>query len=194
MEAVSPQELVDPSALALLQAGQPFCATDPELMMLRQRARRTAHELHVTPPDEHLKRLRILSTLFGEIGDDPEIDGPLHVEFGRHVVAGRHLVVEPGCVLVDVGPITIGDRVRIGAGAQLQAVIRPTKPGHRARRFEQAAPITIEDDVWIGGQSTICAGVTVGAGSILAPGSVVMEDIPAGVYAGGNPCRVLREI
>jgi maltose O-acetyltransferase len=175
-------------------AGHPFCATDPELMMLRQRARRTAHELHITPPDEHLKRLRILSTLFGEIGDDPDVDGPLHVEFGRHIVAGHHLVIEPGCVLVDVGRITIGDRVRLGAGAQLQAVIRPMKPAHRARRFEQAAPITIEDDVWIGPQAVVNAGVTIGAGTVVAPGSVVMESLPAGVYAGGNPCRAVREL
>jgi len=184
----------EPSAYDRLRAGQPYRAADPELALLRQRARRLAREYNATPEDQHLTRVRLLASLFGALGDDPEVDAPLYVEYGRHVFAGRGFTAGPGCALVDAGRITLGDHVRLGAGVHLYAVARPLNPEHRAAGYEQAAPVVVGDHVWIGGNSIVNPGVQIGAGTTIGPGSVVLEDIPAGVFAAGNPCRVLRAL
>lgn len=183
-----------PSPLDLLQTGKPYRASDPELAILRQRARRLAREFNATPEDEHHERLRLLASLFGALGDDADVDAPLHVEYGRHIFAGNGLVVGPGCVLVDAGKITLGDHVRLGPGVHLYAVARPHNPEHRAAGYEQAAPIIIGDHVWIGGGTLVNPGVSIGAGTTIGPGSVVLEPIPAGVFATGNPCRVVQPL
>jgi len=183
-----------PSALDLLQSGRPYLASDPELALLRQRARRLAREFNATPEDEHLARVRLLASLFGALGEGAEVDAPLHVEYGRHVFAGEGLALGPGCVLVDAGRITLGDHVRLGPGVHLYAVARPHDPRHRAEGFEQAAPIVLGDRVWIGGGTLVNPGVSIGAGTTIGPGSVVLEPIPAGVFATGNPCRVIQPL
>jgi maltose O-acetyltransferase len=185
------EERAEPSALQKLVAGQPFIETDVELAMLRQHARKLAREYNQTPEHEHMVRTHILASIFGSLGENPEIESPLYVEYGRHVYAGHRLTVGPNCAFYDVGRIMMGDDVRLDAGVQLYAVARPSKPDLRSRGYAQAAPITIEDHVWIGGQAVVNPGVTIGAGTTIAPGSIVMEDIPAGVYAAGNPCKVV---
>lgn len=182
------------SALDRLRAGQPFSWSDTELAVVRMHARKLVREFNSTPEDRHLIRLRMLASLFGSLGVDPDVEAPLFVEFGRHVFAGDRLAVGPRCTLVDVGRITLGSDVRLDAGVHLFAVVRPLNAQHRARGFAQASPITIGDGVWIGGCSVINGGVTIGDGTTVAPGSVVMEDLPAEVYAAGNPCRVVREL
>jgi maltose O-acetyltransferase len=180
------------TALERLESGQPYMPADAELILVRQRARRLTREYNATGDDLHLLRNRLLASLFGALGDDPDIEAPLFVEYGRHVFAGDGLVVGPHCVLIDAGRITIGNEVRLGPAVHLYAVSRPLRPEHR--KWEQAAEITIGDGVWIGGHSVVNPNVTIGSGSTIAPGSVVIEDIPAGVYAGGNPCRIIREL
>jgi maltose O-acetyltransferase len=184
----------EPSPYDRLRAGQPYCALDPELALLRQRARRLAREYNATPEDEHLTRVRLLASLFGGLGDDPDVDAPLHVEYGRHIFAGHGFATGPGCFLMDAGRITLGDHVRLGAGVHIYAVARPLNPEQRAAGYEQAAAVVIGDHVWIGGNSIVNPGVQIGAGTTIGPGSVVLEDIPAGVFAAGNPCRVLRSL
>lgn len=192
MQPDAPADAV--TALDLLRAGRPYRASDPHLQHLRRRARRLARTFNATPEDDHLGRLGLLASLFGEIGADPEVDAPLHVEYGMHVTLGDHVVIGPGCVLVDAGRITIGHRVRLGAGVHLCAVARPHDPRLRAEGFEQAAPIVVGDDVWIGNGTLVNPGVAIGAGSTIGPGSVVLESVPPGVYATGNPCRVVRSL
>ncbi len=193
--AVAPDPpAAEPSALDLLRAGKAYRADDPELIMLRGRARRLAREYNAAPEAEHTQRLRLLASLLGAVGDGPDVDAPLSVEYGRNVFAGRRFVAGPNCVLVDAGRITLGDDVRLGPGVHIYAVARPLDPAQRAESFEQAAPVVIGDGVWIGGGSIINPGVSIGAGTIIGPGSVVLEAIPAGVFATGNPCRVVREL
>lgn len=182
------------SALELMQCERPFRASDPELVLLRQRAQRLLREFNTTPPEQHLPRMRMLASLFGALGEDAEVEGPLFVTYGRNVHAGSGLRLGPNCVLEDVGSIGIGDHVRLGAGVQLCAVARPLRAEHRAGDWQQAAHIALRDHVWIGNGSVVNPGVTIGAGTVVGPLSVVMEDLPPGVLAAGNPCRVVREL
>jgi maltose O-acetyltransferase len=98
------------------------------------------------------------------------------------------------CVILDVVPVAIGDRVQIGSAVQILAADHPSDPQTRASGLENGRPVAIGDDAWIGSAAVLCPGVTVGRGSIIGAGSVVTRDIPAGVLAVGNPCRVLREL
>jgi maltose O-acetyltransferase len=182
------------SALDRLREGLPYESTDPELILIRQKARRLTREYTDVPDGSLTARTRVLASLFDLLGDRPEIDAPFFCEYGRHVQVGDDFVAGPNCVFVDAGLITIGDRVRFGPGVHIYAVARPLDPTQRAAGFEQAAPVTIGDDVWIGGGSIVNPGVTIGEGSTVGPGSVVLNDVPPGVFASGNPCRVVREL
>lgn len=183
-----------PSALDRLRGGLPHRSTDPGLIMLRQKARALVREFNATPEAQMTARLRTLASLFGALGTNPEIDAPFFCEYGQHIHIGDDFVAGPNCVLTDVGKITIGDRVRLGPGVHLYAVARPFDPAQRAEGLEQAAPISIGDDVWVGGGTIVNPGISIGAGTTIGSGSVVLEDVPAGVFACGNPCQVVREL
>jgi len=182
------------SALDRLREGLPYASTDPELILIRQKARRLTREYTDVPDEALTARTRVLASLFDLLGDRPEIDAPFFCEYGRHVQVGDDFVAGPNCVFVDAGLITIGDRVRLGPGVHLYAVARPLDPKKRASGLEQGAPISISDDVWIGGGSIVNPGVSIGAGTTVGAGSVVLNDLPPNVFASGNPCRVVREL
>ena len=98
------------------------------------------------------------------------------------------------CVVLDCNIVRIGDRVLLGPQVQIYTATHPMDPEVRRNGWEMAYPVAIEDDVWIGGGATILPGVTIGAGSTVGAGSVVTRDVPAGVFAAGNPCRVIRQL
>lgn len=183
-----------PSDLDRLRAGLAHRSTDPGLIIIRQKARKLVREFNALPEDQHTARTRTLASLVGALGERTEVDAPIFCEYGQHIHLGDDFVAGPNCVLVDVGKINIGDRVRLGPGVHVYAVARPLDPAQRAEGLEQAAPVTIGDDVWVGGGSILNPGVTIGAGTTIGSGSVVLENIPAGVFACGNPCRVVREL
>ena len=95
---------------------------------------------------------------------------------------------------LDVAAITIGDDVQIGPNVQLLTATHPLEPQPRRDKWEAAEPITIGDNVWLGGGVIVCPGVTIGADTVVGAGSVVTRDLPAGVVAVGSPARVLREL
>jgi maltose O-acetyltransferase len=183
-----------PSALDRLHDGLPYKSNDPSLVLIRQKARRLVREYNAAPEDSMTARTRLLASLFDTLGVRPDVDAPFFCDYGRHIRLGDDFIAGPNCVLVDAGLITIGDRVRFGPGVHIYAVARPLDPTQRAAGFEQAAPVTIGDDVWIGGGSIINPGVAIGAGTTVGAGSVVLQDLPERVFASGNPCRVVREL
>ena len=107
---------------------------------------------------------------------------------------GEDCFLNTGCVILDCAPIRLGDRVQAGPGVQLLAADHPREAERRAADEELACPVTIEGDVWLGAGAIVCPGVTIGAGTVIGAGSVVVGDVPAGVVAGGNPCRAIREV
>ncbi|RMI09549.1 sugar O-acetyltransferase [Cellulomonas triticagri] len=142
--------------------------------------------------DEGAARL-ILTELLGTLGEGSGIRPPLYVDYGKHLHIGARTFVNFNLTALDVAPITIGDDCMIGPNVQLLTPTHPVDPQPRKDKLEGAQPITIGDNVWLGGGVIVCPGVTIGDNSVIGAGSVVVKDIPANVVAVGNPARVVRE-
>ncbi|MBX6391114.1 MAG: sugar O-acetyltransferase [Frankia sp.] len=175
-------------------AGELYHADDPQLTADRLRAARLRERFNATSATETALRAEILAELLGSVGERVEILPPFHVDYGYQTTIGPGTFVNTGAVLLDVARITIGADVQIGPGVQLLTPTHPLDPALRRTGREAGEPITIGDNVWLGGGVIVCPGVTIGENSVIGAGSVVTRDIPAGVVAVGNPARVLRTL
>jgi maltose O-acetyltransferase len=175
-------------------SGELYLATDPELVGMRLRARLLTQSYDATAPDEGERRLVILRELFGALGPGVEIEPPFHCDYGGNVYAGRKLYMNFGCVILDCARVRIGDDVQCGPYVQILTAYHPIEPAARLSGRELASPIRIGNNVWIGAGAIICPGVTIGDGTTIGAGSIVTRDVPAGVLAVGNPCRVVRSL
>jgi maltose O-acetyltransferase len=175
-------------------AGAPYNAVDPELDAMHLRARRLLDRFNTTPAEAADERRALLGELFGAVGPGAEVRPPFFCDYGAHITAGERLFMNYDCVILDCNEVQIGDRVLFGPKVQVYTATHPLRPEERAAGWEMAHPITIGDDVWIGGGAIICPGVTIGKGSTIGAGSVVTRDIPPRVFAAGNPCRIIHEL
>ena len=180
--------------LEKMKAGQLYDYSDPEIYAAHVRAVELCDEYNATTRTQTAERERILRQLFGSLGACPVVEKNIRVDYGFNLHAGDKFFANYDCVFLDVAPITIGNNVMVGPRVCFYAAGHPIAASVRNTGLEFGAPITIEDNVWIGGGVSVCPGVTIGAGSVIAAGSVVTRDVPPGVVAGGNPCRVLRPI
>jgi maltose O-acetyltransferase len=139
-------------------------------------------------------RRQLLEQLLGSVGEATEIRPPLHVDYGRHIAIGARCFANFGLVALDVAPITIGDDVQIGPNVQLLTPTRPVAAEPRRQKWEAALPITIGDNVWLGGGAIVLAGVTIGENTVVGAGAVVTRDLPPNVVAVGNPARAVRSL
>lgn len=146
------------------------------------------------PPSRREERESILRQAFGKVGVNPWIESPFQCDIGYTTKLGDYVYMNHNCVFLDAGGITIGNHVLIGPNVGIYTPEHAFDPALRAQGYEHSEPVTICDNVWIGGSVVILGGVTIGENSIIGAGSVVTHDIPANVIAAGNPCRVLREI
>ena len=175
-------------------AGDLYLADDPEIVEAHCRAGDLMAAYNVTTPREEDERRRLLEELLGAVGEDVVIRPPLHVDYGTQVRVGARTFANFGLVALDVAAITIGEDVQIGPHVQLLTPTHPVEPGPRRDKWEAAAPITIGDNVWLGGGAIVLAGVTIGENTVVGAGAVVTRDLPANVVAVGNPARVVRTI
>ncbi|WP_052847534.1 sugar O-acetyltransferase [Streptomyces avicenniae] len=174
-------------------AGEPYIADDPELSADAARAERLTERFNASRAGEP-GRVGILAELIGDLGEDAYVRPPFRVDYGRYITIGARTFVNTGGVFLDVAPITIGADCQIGPNVQLLTPTHPVEPGARRAKWEAAAPITIGDNVWLGGGVIVCPGVTIGEDTVVGAGAVVTRDLPSGVVAAGNPARVLREV
>ena len=175
-------------------AGDLYLADDPELAAGTLRAARLTKELNDSDPGDAATRRRILTELLGSIGEGTEIRSPLHCDYGFNTHFGARTFVNFGLVALDVARITIGDDVQLGPYVQLLTPTHPLEPAQRREKWEAAEPITIGDNVWLGGGVIVCPGVTIGEDTVVGAGAVVTGDLPAGVLAAGVPARVVRSL
>jgi maltose O-acetyltransferase len=173
-------------------AGELYAAGDPELVADRVRCERLLRAFNGAPDRD--ARERVLAELLAAVGAESEIRPPFWCDYGFNITIGDGVFANFNCVFLDVVAITIGDRVQLGPGVQLLSADHPRDAEARASGLENGLPITIEDDVWLGGGAIVCPGVTIGRGTVIGAGSIVTRDVPAGVIAAGNPCRVIREL
>jgi maltose O-acetyltransferase len=176
-------------------SGVPYQANDPGLVASRKACRRVLDAFNATRADDSDRRRQLLRELLGSFGEDSEILPRLQCDYGTYISIGANCFVNYDAVLLDCAPITVGDDVSIGPRAQLLAALHPVDD-YEARRqsWESASPIVIGDNAWLAAGVIVCAGVTIGENSVIGAGSVVTRDVPAHVFAAGNPCRVIRRI
>ena len=174
-------------------AGEPYLF-DESLSEDTRRCRELLHRINNAAPDEDDERDALLRELLGSFGDESNIRPPFRCEYGFQIDVGARTFVNVGLVCLDVARVRIGDDVQIGPGVQLLTPTHPLEPGPRRDKWESAEPITIGDNVWLGGAVVVCPGVTIGRDTVVGAGSVVTRDLPPGVLAVGNPARVVRSI
>jgi maltose O-acetyltransferase len=175
-------------------AGEAYLASDPELVRARARARRLTRRYNLTTEDELDQRLAILKELCGAVGANVWIEPPFYCDYGTNLFLADGAYMNFGCVILDCNTVRFGKNVKLGPAVQIYAAYHPVPADERLAGPEFAAPITVEDNVWIGGGAIICPGVTIGRNTTIGAGSVVVQDIPANVVAAGNPCRVVRQL
>ena len=137
----------------------------------------------------------LLLKLMGlKYGKDTFIDTPFRCDYGKHITVGKRFYANSYCTIIDVAPVTIGDNVLLGPNVQIITAGHPIHPDSRNSKYEYGIPITIGDNVWIGAGAIILPGVNIGSNTVIGAGAVVTKDIPDGVVAAGNPCRIIKEI
>ena len=174
--------------------GRLYHAGDAALSAARDRAKHLTWRYNQMDPTDWDGRTALLCKLLGCLGADSWIEPPFRCDYGTQITIGDHFFANYDCIFLDVAPIRIGAHVMFGPRVCLYTAGHPTVPEVRDTGLEFGLPITIGDSVWIGGNTVVLPGVTIGSGTIIAAGSVVTKDIPSGVIAAGNPCRILREI
>lgn len=177
-----------------MEAGDLYIAEDPELGELSSRALDLMDAYNETTVRQGPLRRELLGELLGSLGEGTEIRPPFHVDYGHNITIGARCFANFGLVALDVAPITIGDDVQIGPNVQLLTPTHPVEPQARRDKWEAAEPITIGDNVWLGGGAIVCPGVSIGADTVVGAGAVVTKDVPAGVVAVGNPARVIKKV
>jgi maltose O-acetyltransferase len=175
-------------------AGELYDPLDPQLAAERRRARDLLKAFNDSRDDETEKRARLLRELFGAAGDGLWVEPPFFCDYGGNITLGRKVYFNFNCVVLDPAPVRVGDNTLFGPAVQIYTAAHPLGAAERRTGRESARPVVIGPDVWVGGGVVVCPGVTVGAGSVIGAGSVVTRDVPAGVLAVGNPCRVVREL
>jgi maltose O-acetyltransferase len=174
-------------------AGELYDPLDPELIVARSRARALCLFLNVTAEAQRDERREILRQLFGKGGDSVWMQPPFYCDYGTNIELGERVFFNFNCVVLDVCLVKIGDFTLFGPAVQIYTATHPFNAELR-RSQEFAKPIAIGSDVWVGGGAIICPGVKIGSRAVIGAGSVVTRDIPEGMFAAGNPCRVVREI
>ncbi|MFD6033051.1 sugar O-acetyltransferase [Streptomyces griseoincarnatus] len=180
--------------LERMLAGDLYIADDPEIGRRQQRAMRLAARYQATFVEERDQAKAVLAELLGSVGEDVEIRPPLYVDYGSNITVGARTFVNYHLTALDVAAITIGEDCQIGPNVQLLTPTHPVEPQPRRDKLEAARPITIGDNVWIGGGAIVCPGVTIGDNSVIGAGAVVTKDVPANVVAVGNPARPVRSL
>jgi maltose O-acetyltransferase len=172
-------------------AGELYNAQDPQLLAERQRAQLLFQELNATPADQPA-RARLLRELLPHAGAELGLTSPFYCDYGTNITLGDQVFFNFNCTILDVAAVRIGSRTLFGPGVQVYTATHPLDYQERATGLEYAKPITIGEDVWVGGGAIICPGVSIGDRAVIGAGSVVTKDIPADTLAAGNPCRVIR--
>ncbi|MBP2301801.1 sugar O-acetyltransferase [Azospirillum picis] len=174
-------------------AGDLYDALDPELVADRNRVRELCQALNASRDADEVLRRDLCRRIFGKGGDTVWMQPPFYCDYGSNIELGERVFFNFNCVVLDVCRVRIGDYTLFGPGVQILTPMHPLDAALR-RKQEYGKPIDIGSDVWVGGGALILPGVTIGSRTVIGAGSVVTRDVPDGVFAAGNPCRVIREI
>ena len=179
----------------LLHSGQLYLPNGEDIVEEQTKCLDRLYDFNMTRPTEMDKRQALLKEMFAEIGEHCYIEPPLHSNFGgRHVHFGSNIYVNFGLTLVDDTHVYVGDDTLIGPNVVIATAGHPILPELRCQEYQYNIPVHIGRRCWLGAGVIVLPGITIGDNTVIGAGSVVTHDIPAGVVAVGNPCRVLRPV
>ncbi len=173
-------------------AGALYDPLDAGLSEDRLRTRLLIKQFNDTSEDDHTRRSDLLKALVPHAGEGLWLQPPFYCDYGYNIILGEKVFFNFNCVVLDVTYVRIGSRTLFGPNVQIYTATHPMDHSERASGLEYAKPVTIGEDVWVGGSAIICPGITVGDRTVIGAGSVVTRDIPSDVFAAGNPCKVIR--
>lgn len=173
--------------------GELYVAADEQLTQMRLNARTLIHQYNQMIAATTEEKNVVLKQLIGKCSTI-DIQPPFFCDYGVNIIAGENLFMNFNCVVLDCALVTIGNNVQFGPNVQIYTATHPLIASERIKGPELAKPITIGDNVWIGGGAIICPGVNIGENTTIGSGAVVTKDVPANVFAAGNPCRVIKNI
>ena len=176
-------------------SGRLYCSSgDEELTNDFNRCRKLVRLFNNTKEKERDYRQQLIAQILGSCGEYCKFEPPVHFDFGCNTYIGDRFYANVGCVILDVNKVVIGNNVLFGPRVSIFTAGHPIDPDIRVQGLQYGYPITIGNNVWVGGNTVINPGVTIGDNVVIGSGSVVTKDIPPNVVAAGNPCRVIREI
>lgn len=167
---------------------------DPALAGARARCKALCHEHNQLPPGQVERRQALLRQILGRAPQSFFIEQPFYCDYGENIELGEHFYANYNCVILDAARVTFGRNVFVAPNCGFYTAGHPLDAGRRNQWLEYALPICVGDDVWIGAGVQVMPGVTIASNTVIGAGSVVTRDVPSGVVAAGNPCRVLRSI
>lgn len=175
-------------------AGKMYNPLDPVLVDEREKARLLFQDINSLNENKKEERIQKLYQLFGKAGKNLWVEPPFFCDYGYNIEVGDNVFLNYNCCILDVMPIKIGNNVMMAPNVQIYTATHPLEAKVRNSGEEYAKPITIGNDVWIGGGAIICPGVTIGNGAVIGAGAVVTKNIPDNVVVGGNPAKIIRHI
>jgi acetyltransferase-like isoleucine patch superfamily enzyme len=175
-------------------AGLPYKAWKDGLPEEQMENKKRIYEYNLCPPDQTEKIDRLIRAILGKAGKNISFLAPFHCDYGKNIKVGNNFYANYNCIILDVGPVIIGDNVMFGPNVSLLTAGHPVHPVSRNSGYEYGFGITIGNNVWIGGHTVVNPGLSIGDNAVIGSGSVVTKNIPENVVAAGNPCKILREI
>lgn len=175
-------------------SGESYYINDPELVEIRFKTRDLVDQFNILGPRETEAKSKCQQQIFGKVGAGVHIEKPMRIDYGVNTVIGDNVFINYNFTLLDCCPVTIGNNVFIAPNVQIYTARHPIDVEERRKHVGSASPITIGNDVWIGGGCILLPGVSIGDGTTIGAGSVVTKSIPANCIAVGSPCRVVKEL
>ncbi|GAF39311.1 maltose O-acetyltransferase [Agrilactobacillus composti DSM 18527 = JCM 14202] len=175
-------------------AGQDYQILDPELAADETRARRLCKQLNDLDDNDNAQKDHVIRQLFGTVGKNPYLQPDFHCDFGYNIHVGDNFLCNYDGVILDSAPVTIGNDVLFGPHVQIYAAYHPFNPERRAAMIGKAKPVTIGNNVWLGGGTAVVPGVTLGNNVVVGANSVVTKSFGDNLVIAGNPARVIREL
>lgn len=175
-------------------AGELYLASDSELTKGRERARKLTRLLNQTIETDYDKRVELLKELFGSTEESIYVEPTFKCDYGYNIHVGNNFYANFDCVILDVCEVRIGENCFMAPGVHIYTATHPLDPVERASGAEFGKPVTIGNNVWLGGRSIINPGVSIGNNVVVASGAVVTKDVPDNVVVGGNPAKIIKTI
>lgn len=180
--------------LEKLTAGDWYNFLDEAVAARKARAAQLCQEFNAIPATEPERQTAKVREILGSAGAHLSMQATFNCDNGQNIHVGDYFLSNYNLTILDIAPVTIGTHVMIGPNVDIYTVNHPMTPQGRRDYLAQAKPVTIGNDVWIGGKATITPGVTIGNNVVIAAGAVVTKDVPDNVLVGGVPARVLKSL